>query len=235
MLLSASLQFPTVVFTIALGIALVYWLFVLLGALDIDILGGGDADVSGAAKGIGEALTGGAKAGVEAVKLDFDVDADSGGVWSGLGLKSVPMTITVSIVLLCSWCGSLLLMHYLVPALGLGSWFPPLLLPGMLLVSIPITAVVVRPLVPIFEIREGKSNHDYVGHSCTISTGSVDENFGQATVEDGGTVLVIPVRCDKPGKLARNDKALIIEFDPERQAYVVEPAIDMLVVGDASK
>ena len=39
-LIDASLQFPTVVFTIGLGIVLVYWLFVLLGALDIDLLGG---------------------------------------------------------------------------------------------------------------------------------------------------------------------------------------------------
>jgi len=237
-LVTASLQFPTVVFTIALGIALVYWLFVLLGALDIDLLGGPDVDVdvSGAAKGIGEALTGGAKAGGEAVKLDFDGDVDGdGGVWSGLGLGDVPMTITVSIILLCSWCGTLLIMYYLVPAVGLGSWFPPLLLPGMLLVSLPLTAVLIRPLVPIFKITEGKSNDDYVGHTCTISTGSVDENFGQATVEDGGTVLVIPVRSDRPGKLARNDKALIIEFDPERQAYVVEPSADMIGGGDAAK
>jgi hypothetical protein len=224
-LLSASLQFPTVVFTIALGIALVYWLFVLLGALDIDVLGGPDVDVD---------MSGPEDVG-EAGKPDLGHGDANGGVWSGLGLKSVPMTITVSIILLCSWCGSLLLMHYLVPALGLGSWFPPLLLPGMLLVSIPVTAVLVRPLVPIFKISEGKTNDDYVGHTCTISTGSVDENFGQATVEDGGTVLVIPVRCDQPGKLARNDKALIIEFDPERQAYVVEPSIDMLVAGDAPK
>ena len=39
-LLAASLEFPTVVFTIVLGIVLVYWLFVLLGALDIDLFGG---------------------------------------------------------------------------------------------------------------------------------------------------------------------------------------------------
>ncbi|MEJ7598348.1 MAG: hypothetical protein WKG01_10595 [Kofleriaceae bacterium] len=234
MLLTASLQFPTVVFTIALGIALVYWLFVLLGALDIDLFGGPEADLSGAAKGIGEVITGGAKGSAEVVRLEFDGDADGGGVWSGLGLGDVPMTITVSILVLSAWCGSLLLMHYVVPTLGLGTWFPPLLVPGMLLVSLPITAVLIRPLVPIFRITEGKSNHDYVGHTCTISTGSVDENFGQATVEDGGTVLVIPVRCDEPGKLARTDKALIIEFDPERQAYVVAPSIDMLA-GDVAK
>ena len=33
------------VFTIALGIALVYWLFVVLGALDLDLLGGGHHDL----------------------------------------------------------------------------------------------------------------------------------------------------------------------------------------------
>jgi hypothetical protein len=86
----------------------------------------------------------------------------------------------------------------------------------------------------VFAVREAKSNADYIGHSCTISTGSVDDNFGQATVEDGGTVLVIQVRCEQRGKLARGDKALIIDFDPARQAYVVEPSADMLAASDGS-
>ena len=42
MLIEAAVHFPTVVFTIGLGIALVYWVFVLLGALDLDI--GADAE-----------------------------------------------------------------------------------------------------------------------------------------------------------------------------------------------
>jgi hypothetical protein len=56
--------------------------------------------------------------------------------------------------------------------------------------------------------------------------------FGQATIEDGGDVLVIPVRCDKTG-LVRNDKALIIDFDTDRHAYVVEPVTDMLPAASA--
>src|ERR1043165_2531397 len=52
MLIEAAQQFPTVVFTIGLGICLIYWLFVLIGALDIDLFG--DADVSGAGKAIGD-------------------------------------------------------------------------------------------------------------------------------------------------------------------------------------
>ena len=65
-----------------------------------------------------------------------------------------------------------------------------------------VSAVLVRPLAPVFALKEGKSNRDYIGHTCRITTGSVDEGFGQATLEDGGTVLQIPVRCDA-GKLAR--------------------------------
>jgi hypothetical protein len=101
-------------------------------------------------------------------------------------------------------------------------------LPLTLIVGLPVAGLLVRPLGGVFEVREGKSNRDYVGHTCTITTGSVDDGFGQATVEDGGTVLVIPVRCDRSGVLARHDKALIIDFDTARQVYLVEPAADML-------
>jgi hypothetical protein len=234
-LVQASLQFPTVVFTIGLGIALVYWLFVLLGALDIDLLGhGGDVDVSGAAKGIGEALHGHAHADGHG---HGDADADGGGIWSGLGLGTVPVTISVSIILLVCWCGSLLAMHYLIGGSSVAGWFPAVLLPLVPIVSLPVTALLVRPLAPVFALQEGKSNSDYVGHICTISTGKVDDGFGQATVEDGGTVLVISVRCDRPDKLGRGDKALIIEFDQGRQAYVVEPSADIIAAsgpGDGS-
>ena len=240
-LVEASLQFPTVVFTIVLGIVVVYWLFVLLGALDIDLFGGDvDVDVSGAAKGIGEVLTGGAKGGAEAFHADAggdvdaggDADADGGGggVWHGLGLGDVPVTISVSLIVMISWCASLLVMHYIA---GTAGWQRAVVLVIAIILALPIAALLVRPLAPVFAVKEGKSNADYVGHICTISTGSVDDHFGQATVEDGGTVLVIQVRSER-GKLARGDKALIIEFDQARQAYIVESSADMLAASDGS-
>jgi len=239
-LLAASLEFPTVVFTIVLGIVLVYWLFVLLGALDIDLFGGDvDVDVSGAAKGIGDVLTGGAKGGAEAFHADAggdahaggDADADGGGVWHGLGLGDVPVTISVSLIVMTSWCASLLAMHYVAGGAG---WQRLVVLVVAIIIALPIAALLVRPLAPVFAVQEGKTNADYVGHTCTISTGSVDDNFGQATVEDGGTVLVIQVRCGERGKFARGDKALIIDFDQARQAYVVEPVADMLAASAGS-
>jgi hypothetical protein len=85
----------------------------------------------------------------------------------------------------------------------------------------------VRPLRGVFALREGKSNKDYIGSTCTITTGSVNEGFGQATIEDGGTVLVIPVRCDR-NVLGRGHKALIIDFDATRHAYIVEPVAESI-------
>jgi hypothetical protein len=235
-LVEASLQFPTVVFSIVLGIVLVYWVFVLLGALDIDLFGG-DVDVSGAAKGIGDVLTGGAKGGAEAFHADAhaggdaDADVDGGGLWHGLGLGEVPVTISVSLIVVLSWAGSLLVMHYIAGSAG---WQRAVVLVVAIVIALPIAALLVRPLAPVFAVKEAKSNADYIGHGCTITTGSVDDNFGQATVFDGGTVLVIQVRCEQRGKLARGDKALIIDFDQARQAYVVEPSADMLAASDGA-
>ena len=82
-LLDASLRFPTVIFTIGLGIALVYWVFVLIGALDIDLFGADLGDIAGTGKGGAEALKG--------FKVDLHAD---GGFWEGLGLAAVPITIS---------------------------------------------------------------------------------------------------------------------------------------------
>jgi hypothetical protein len=221
-LVEASLRFPTVIFTIGLGIALIYWVFVLLGALDIDLLGGGDVagagkalgDVAGAGKALGDA-SGAAKGTIEA------------GDHSLLGLDRVPITISLSLVLLAGWCVSLLGMHYGTNAIGDVFWMPVVVLAVAIALALVVASVLVRPLAPVFAVREGKSNRDYVGHTCTITTGHVDDHFGQATVEDGATVLVIPVRCDKAG-LQRGHKALIVDFDGTRQAYIVEPAGELV-------
>ncbi len=208
-LIEASLRFPVVVFTIGLGIVLVYWLFVLVGALDIDVLGGADHH------------------GHDAGGHDAD------GFMAKLGLGVVPVTITVSLIMLVGWVGSLLVMHHFGDIAGVKY----AVLPGMLLASMLVTNVLVRPIAPVFKIREGKSNREYVGTTCTVTTATVDENFGHANVDEGGVTLDIPVRCDQTSKLARNDKALIIEFDEERQAYLVEPVSNILPTsksGDAS-
>lgn len=225
-LFEASLRFPTVIFTIGLGIALVYWLFVLLGALDIDILGGDAA--AGAGKGGMEALKG-VKGLAGGGEHDGLADGHHGGIWDTLGIAAVPITVSFSAIMLLGWVISVLGMRHAPSAVGdLGGWLAAIMLLFTLVVSVVIAGFMLRPLGKVFEAQPGKSNQDYVGHTCTITTGRVDNDFGQATVEDGGTVLVIPVRCDKPGALGRGHKALIIDFDRAREAYLVEPTTDLM-------
>jgi hypothetical protein len=140
----------------------------------------------------------------------------------------VPITISFSVIMLLGWVISLLGMRYADAAVGdLAGWLPALMMMAVLIVAVVLGGVVLRPLGPIFEIQAGKSNRDYVGSTCTITTGRVDDDFGQATIEDGGTVLVIPVRCDRADALGRGAKALVIDFDRAREAYLVEPLTDL--------
>ena len=238
-LFDASLEFPSIVFTIALGVVLAYWLFVLLGTLDIDLFGHGDVgghDVGGDVGGdVGDAAghdAGGDGHGGDGDGdgHDHDSDTESGGLWHFLGLGDVPLTISISFIVLTGWVASMLGTRYVGDTDALRFVMLPVALVAALLAS----AVLVRPLRPVFRVREGKTNRDYEGHTCTITTGHVDDTFGQATIEDGGTVLIIAVRSDKPGALKRGDKALVVEFDPERQAYIVEPATDMLAAGESA-
>jgi len=199
-LMDVALGSPTIVFTIALGIVLVYWLFVLIGTLDIDLLGHGH-DVGGHDAG--------------------DADADADGVWDALGLGNVPLTISISVIVLVAWVGCLLGSRYVVGDAGALRW---VLLPIAFLIALPIAALFVRPLAPVFEIKEGKTHADYIGSVCTITSNTVDNDFGFADIVDGGSVVQIAVRSDPSHKLVRGQKALVIDIDPERRVFAVEPS-----------
>lgn len=248
-LLDASLAFPTVVFTVLLGIVLVYWLFVILGALDLDLLSGGDAgghDIGGHDFGghdigghdIGGHDVGGHDLGGHHHDVDLgdgSHEVDSGGLVNllrPLGLSKVPLTITLTFLILSSWAFCLLIVYYLQQAwpggprwlIGAIGFF------GALFLSVPITALLIAPLGPMFHTEPGKTRADYLGSVCEITTGHVDDDFGQAEVKQGGDVLVIPVRNDSGKQFKRYSKALIISYDDERDAYIIEPIDEHLVL-----
>lgn len=228
-LLHIALSFPTVVWTVLLGIALVYWMFVILGALDIDIIG--DADLDGAAEGAMEGAAEGAMEGAAEGAMDGAGDAGDfeleggAGILAALGLRKVPLTVSLSFLVLFSWIACLLVFFYAGGWLGaLPRWIvAPLLLVASLLLAIPLTAIASRPLGPLFKVHRAKRNADFIGSVCTVTTGRVDAKFGQALIEDGGDSLLVSVCCDRENTLSRNQKALIIDYDDRRQAYVIEP------------
>ncbi len=92
-------SFPTAIFTFILAICVLYWLFAVLGVVDIDLL---DLDIEGDMDLGNETVTPNALAGV---MLKF-------------GLNGVPVTIMVSFLSLFGWLISYYSVHYL------SAWIP---------------------------------------------------------------------------------------------------------------
>jgi len=246
--LAASLTFPSVIFTGVLALAMIYWLFVILGALDLDLLGGADADVDidldGVVKGGLEGATKGALEGAVKGSLEgaakgaaegmADVDSDGGlaGLFAALQLNRAPATVVLTLLATFGWLTSVLVMLNLTSAWatwGLPGWLLKIVLLAVsLVVALVLTSIAVRPLAPLFEGRSAQSRKDLIGRVCVISTGRVNERFGQATLEDGGAGLILDVRCDTPDVLRQGDRALLVSWDDDKDAFVIEPMEDLL-------
>lgn len=227
--LAVALSFPSVVYTVLLGIALVYWVFVMIGAAHLDLLGDGVAD--GAGDGALDGLEGGhGDAGdADGGPADGDGGHAHGGALSGLlaslKLRSAPATVVLSVLFLFSWLLSVLGMqsaaaHLPEGALSLARFGIFFLAP---LISLPLTSIVVRPMARIFLPPLTKAKQDLVGQVCTVRTGTVTDRFGEGLLEDGGAGLVVRIRVDAGESVKRGDQVVILGYDDERQEFTVAP------------
>jgi hypothetical protein len=252
-LLEIVLAFPTVIYTVSMALSLVYWLFVVIGAVDIDALGGsagGAADgvfegaskgvMEGAAKGVFE---GAAKGVVEgATKGVFEgaskgaLDAAADGATEGLDVGDGVLATLVSALRLRSAPVTVVL-----SLLAVFGWLASTVFiqnlgqPGVLgsigvffgsgLFALLVTSVVIRPLAPVFAMRSAQGKGEIVGKIGVVSTGEVTSSFGQATVEDGGAGLIVQIRCET-GTLKRGDRVVLVHFDEAQRVYQVEKLPD---------
>lgn len=206
-LFNVASQFPTVIYSTLLGVVVIYWLVGMLGLIDLDF--GGDVDVD--------------------ADIDADIDVNVGGL-TGLfltfGLTGVPFTLVISIIILICWLISFYLQLYLL------SWLPDgwlYYLMGAItdfvvfLVSLPITAVIIRPLKGMFKSVETATSHHLVGSEGTVVTGKVTDKFGQARVFNDGAEILLDVRCDDQHTLSKGDKVLLIEYTTDSHTYIIAP------------
>jgi hypothetical protein len=247
--LAVIAAFPTVLYTVPMGVVVLYWLMVILGALHVNILGAGegldvgggaDAGVDGASHSLGAGgphglEVDGGVSGPDGVDGDLDLpDGDSGGAadaFAALKLRSVPMTVAISLLVTFAWLTSLALeiaLQKLAPALvGTGSRAAIFLVSPA--VSLLCSSLAIRPLAPLFVVHNATGNSDLIGKVVTIRTGSVDKGFGEATLQEGGgSDFVLRVRVDDENALGRGDQALIVAWDEEREAFTVAPMDDVL-------
>nr|WP_319398060.1 OB-fold-containig protein [uncultured Carboxylicivirga sp.] len=207
--------------TVFLLLILVYWIFVIIGAMDMDVINIDietdvdlDVDVD-----------------VDA-DVDSDVDADSHDIGSVAFLNSIltffnlgkiPFMVWLSFLIIPMWVISILFNHYLHNSSFLISLVA--LIPN-LVASLLVSKVLTTPIAAIF--TKIKKNDDdsfkYTGKMCTVLMQASHNRFGQAEIKrDGNTYRVNILTKDESIVLDKGQTALIIEFIPEKKCYLVEP------------
>lgn len=225
---SEILALPTLVYTAALGVALVYWLIaILLGGLDHD---GADAHGAHDAAHGAHDVAHGHDGHVDHHAGDGHDHAHEAGfaplvaLVSALGLRGVPLTFGLSNLALWSWAACFLGMHHLAPRAPGPAWLVSTAIAlASLVLGALATRVAVRPFHRVFKTHHAPSKLAFLGRPCTITTASVDATFGQALCEDGGAGLVIAVRYDGPARLTKGQRAVLVDYDPGRDLYIIEP------------
>lgn len=237
-MLAVLLSFPTILFTGLLALSVFYWLFVIIGALDTDALGGAEGAGHGMEGAVKGALEGAVKGGLEGAAdavghghaghghgdVDLDVEGSDAGILAALRLRDAPMTVVISFFALFGWLiTGLYGLTFGVPGWLVGS----LLLLGTCVVSLVMTSFAIRPLAPAFKTQGATTNQGLIGKIAEVSTGEVTERFGQATLNAGGAPFILQIR-DNTGSLKRGDKVVLVHWDDASNAFHVEKMPDSI-------
>ncbi|HEY1095159.1 MAG TPA: hypothetical protein VGE61_10680 [Glycomyces sp.] len=202
--LDIALSFPPVVFSFGLVVVVLYWLTVIIGALDVDV-----------------------------VEVGGDAELDAGGFWSAFGFGEVPFTVVLSLWITLGWIVTVLgttwvrSANMFVPAALTGT---AVLVAGIG-VGMLGAKLLTRPLAKLFEDAPATAHADLVGKVCVVRTGTVTLDSGQAEItDDEGSVLLINVRRSphEPEGLdedlfARHSKVVVFDYDEVEKVFLVVP------------
>lgn len=201
-LLEAAVSPANLVITILAVFLLIYWITVIIGVVDLDLF---DLDV------------------------DLDVDADADGVSVGwlnsvlafFNLGQIPVMVFLSFLILPAW-GIMIIVN---DTLGIESfvWGMLVLIP-VLIGSLFIAKFLTLPFVKIFgKLSEEKENEVVIGKICEVTIPANGAKVGQALVITKGAPLLLNIFTTQGTEMAKGDRGLIIEYQKERNIYLVEP------------
>lgn len=193
-------------FTVLFGFVFLYWLLVIVGALDVDAV---DFD------------------------LDFDADAEGGGRWGHAAARFFhadegPFMAIVSLLIVFMWVSAMLLNYYFNP--GHSWWLAGLLAIPNFVASVVATKAIVLPahcLIRRFRCSEEPAEVPLLGKICRVVTSRADAESGQAEIEQTGMPIKINVRtADEAEALRKGDCAVIYSEDTEKNLYFIKKLED---------
>ncbi len=200
--------------TILLGFVVVFWLLSLLGTVDLDTL---DIDLNTEVN---------ADADVDVNGSDGAADGFFGSLLRFVNAQDVPVMVILSLLTLLMWGIGILGNFYLNPGesglLALGFLFINFI------ISVLLVKAITEPLRPFMRAIKNDQEHQepLVGLSGTVKSRSLDSDFGQVEVprDKGAPALLNAILPEGRETLQRGDRILVIDFDKERDKYLVHPA-----------
>lgn len=211
-LLNAAMAGVNLPFTLLLGLVILYWLSVILGAVDLSAF---DFDVD-------------AEVDLD-VDTDIDTEVDAGGIsgWFAGALHffnfgRVPFMLVITATVLTSWVLAILGNHYIGQySLGyaLATAVPTLF------IGLFAAKLVTMPFVPLFEqISKEAQPMDYIGQACELILPASFTQMGQARVRNVDDELIIYVKTTDPElQLPSGTKGIVSRVAADGSHYLVRP------------
>lgn len=199
--LEIATSFPTLPLSVLLLLAIAYWLLGLAGLLELDVLDLPDL-------GDGGDAAAGAAGGLNALLMKF-------------GLGGLPFALIYTALVFFAWIACYFIDYFLLTGWGAGAiriGAAAVLTPALLFLALPFAGLLLQPAKQLFARAEGRHASSLLGETVLIRSPLVDESQGTAEYDDGGAGLILQVRA-APGEFRRGDRALIVDYQPERNAY----------------
>ena len=196
-------------FSVLLGLIVLYWLLVALGALDVHLFSDFESDLHH--------------------DLDHDahhdLDSDLGSftkILHFVGVGDVPVMVIVSVLGLSMWLGSMIANYYLTG--GSQLYALALLVPNFLISAI-VTRYVTLPMRPLFRSlsKDRGAGEEVLGRVCQIVTSEATPTFGQAEITRSGAPVLINVRTLDDAVLVKGARAAVVRSDAEKGVYYITP------------
>lgn len=201
--------FPTVL----LIITILYWLAVMLGALDMGFLDFDlDADFETDVEvevDIGSEVDGDVSAGFLQTFLSF------------FNLGKVPVMVFFSALSISFWLITINVNHIL----GINSLLVlPVYVAGFV-TSMFIGKFLTFPLVPVFKSlnKEGKSKYDLTGALGTTNLMLKPGELGQAKVTKDEETYTIKIKSTNDQYIHKNQQIIVIDYKESERVFLVEP------------
>ncbi|GKX31897.1 hypothetical protein SH1V18_43770 [Vallitalea longa] len=183
--------------TALLGLILLYWITVIIGAFDFDFL-----------------------------DIDMDIGADNSGpfyaILAFLNVGELPFMLILSIFILNFWILSMLM--YYLPFVAVGGLLNGILLIPAMIISIFITKYETIPLKGIFKYSNMQDNRNdqVTTQLCILMCDVKDGRLGQAKIKRDGASIVINVKSEYDEETFNKDEtAFVNRKDTHKDIYYI--------------